>query len=135
MAPRPRRPLVIFDGDCGICTASIPTARRLVDLDAVPSQRADLGSLGLTQTQVQQQVWVIDPVGRAYGGADGVSLLLTRGQRFATRFTGHLLRLPLVRTLARGAYRLIARNRHRIPIGGVQCSIDTAPPRPTATGD
>ncbi|WP_330180943.1 DUF393 domain-containing protein [Nocardia sp. NBC_01503] len=50
-----RRPLVVFDGDCAFCTASVDFIRHRIgpDVDFTPWQRIDLPALGLTEQQVE----------------------------------------------------------------------------------
>ena len=62
------RPILVFDGDCGMCTTCADLVQRRLrrspdDYDVAPSQRLDLPSLGLTQEQCDEALqWV---------GADG----------------------------------------------------------------
>lgn len=124
-------PVLIYDGDCGICQASVDRARRIAEVDAIPFQRADLAGFGLTRAQAQDRMWIVHPVEGLRGGADAVAALLLTGESRLVRLAGRTLRLPLVRTVARGIYRLVARNRHRFPVRGARCAVDAgASPSP-----
>ncbi len=55
-------PLLVYDGDCGFCTRTVELALRMkVACRAVPWQQADLAALGLTEAEVTEKVWWVDP--------------------------------------------------------------------------
>lgn len=122
-------PLLVFDGDCGFCTTSATwIARRLArhdgaDAALVPWQHTDLAALGTTQERATQEVlWVPAVGGRVHGGADAIACWL-RHRGGAWGLLGRGAGLPVVRDVAAAAYRLVARNRHRLPGGTPACAL------------
>ena len=115
--PSPSVPagMLIYDGDCGFCTATARWAERRLsdDYQVVPSQQVDLASLGLSDEDVIRSAWWIRPDGtrwdehRSIAGALGAMT----GPWPAV---GRLLTLGPINPLARGVYRLVANNRYRI---------------------
>jgi predicted DCC family thiol-disulfide oxidoreductase YuxK len=128
-APAPRlTPWLIFDGDCAFCTSSATwVAGRLHQTDGSdavlrPWQFTDLESLGTTESRAQREVLWLTTDGMIYGGADAFSRWLRyRGGPYGV--LGTAMALPLVRTLAAAVYRVIARNRHRMPGGSPACAL------------
>lgn len=130
-------PVLVFDGDCAFCTSCVTWAERYLRAtlasggwDAVPSRRADLatlearaGGVGLVSPEraARELLWVT-PTGRVYGGAQAVARLLMRtGGAWA--YAGAVLALPPVRPAAEALYRLVARNRRRLPGGTPACAV------------
>ncbi|GAA3862513.1 thiol-disulfide oxidoreductase DCC family protein [Streptomyces sedi] len=122
------RPVLVFDGDCGFCTTSVNFAERWIrpDCTIVAWQFADLDALGVTEERARHEVLWVTPNGRVYGGAAGVAKLLMRaGGAWAP--LGASLRVPPVNWLAAGVYRLVARNRQRMPGGTAACALPRPP--------
>jgi predicted DCC family thiol-disulfide oxidoreductase YuxK len=128
--PGADRPVFLYDGDCAFCTSCarfierhIPTAA-----EVTPWQFADLEALGVTQDDAEASVQWIDPgAGRrlnAAGPAAIARLLVDAGSYW--RPLGWLLDRRPVRWIAGPAYRLIARNRHRLPGGTAACRLPQA---------
>ncbi len=124
------RPVLLYDGDCGFCTASARFIERRIPTGATLAayQFADLDALGTTAERAARELlWVHD--GRISGGAQAVARLLAdAGGRW--RPLGLVMRVPPVRWLAAVVYRLIAANRHRLPGGTPACAL----PRPERPG-
>lgn len=118
-----QRPVLVYDGDCGFCTKSVRLAERMpTRCEIVAWQHADLAALGTTQERAEQEVLWVATDGRVYGGADAVAMLLRDcGGLYALLGTG--LRLPVVRSVARRLYQVIADNRHRLPGGTPACAL------------
>lgn len=117
-------PVLVYDGDCGFCSASVAFARRWVKprCDIEAGQRAELDALGVTRQRAEYEALWVTPDGRVYGGAQAVArALLSAGGGWAV--AGALLRLPPLRWAAHGVYRVIARNRHRLPGGTPACAV------------
>lgn len=116
----------MFDGDCGFCTRSAEWARRRLtdDHQVVAWQRLpDVRLIGLTLDDVTSAAYWIDSEGRAHRGERGVAkTLLEIGGVWA--IGGRLLLLPGISALAGVVYRLIARNRHRMPGGTAACKVE-----------
>ena len=124
-------PWLIFDGDCAFCTSSAqwlagklhrplgPNAR------LVPWQFTDLAALGTTAQRAQREVLWVTTNGTIHGGAAAFAdWLKFRGGGYA--IPGHLMSLPIVRSLAAAVYRVIAKNRHRMPGGSPACALPPA---------
>lgn len=107
--------MLVYDGDCGFCTATARWAQRRLsdDYRVVPSQQIDLVALSLTEEDVARSAWWIDADGtrrddhRSIAGALGAM-----GGMWP--MVGRLLTLGPISPLARWAYRLVANNRFRI---------------------
>ncbi|WP_329176557.1 thiol-disulfide oxidoreductase DCC family protein [Streptomyces sp. NBC_01477] len=123
----PIRPVLVYDGDCAFCTTCVTFAERRLRprCVTVPWQRADLPSLGVDQRRAEYEVLWVTPAGAVYGGAEAVAkLLLSAGGVWAV--AGAVLRMPPVRWIARGVYRLVADNRQRMPGGTPACALPAA---------
>jgi predicted DCC family thiol-disulfide oxidoreductase YuxK len=121
-------PWLVFDGDCAFCTSSATwVAERLLrpqgkNARLVPWQFTDLAALGTSSERTRREVLWVTPDGRIYGGAAAFAQwLIFRGGPYAV--PGRAMGLPGVRNLAAAVYRLIARNRHRMPGGSPACAL------------
>ncbi|REF36571.1 thiol-disulfide oxidoreductase DCC family protein [Thermasporomyces composti] len=119
-----RRPVLLYDGDCGFCTWSAELLDRWVGTSAtlIPWQLADHAALGTTPSRAEREVLWVGTDGRVEGGVAAVARVLRTGRR-GWRPLGVLLSLPPVRWLGSGLYWLIARNRHRLPGGTPACAL------------
>ncbi|MFQ6144343.1 thiol-disulfide oxidoreductase DCC family protein [Streptomyces seoulensis] len=118
------RPVLIYDGDCGFCTASATFAERRVHprCDVRPWQSLHLDEYGVTPERAQYEALWVTPTGRVHGGAQAVAkALLSAGGPWSV--PGALLTLPPLRWAAHAAYRLIAGNRHRLPGSTGACAV------------
>lgn len=109
-------PLLLFDGDCGFCTAVVDwLASRLGRrARALPWQHADLGGLGLERDEAADAVWWIEPAGDRFRGHRAVAKALEAcGAPWS--LAGSLLEKPGIRRLAAAGYGVVSRNRHRLP--------------------
>ncbi|MGW3008149.1 thiol-disulfide oxidoreductase DCC family protein [Streptomyces sp. NPDC001219] len=123
-----RQPVLVYDGDCAFCTSSVRFAQRRLRprCAATPWQFADLAELGVSRRRAEHEVLWVTPAGAVHGGAQAVAKLLLSAPR-GWPVVGALLTLPPVRWIAHGVYRLIARNRHRMPGGTAACALPSAP--------
>jgi predicted DCC family thiol-disulfide oxidoreductase YuxK len=128
--PRTRRstPWLVFDGDCAFCTSSATwVAQRLhrpsgPDALLVPWQFTDLAALGTTEERARYEVLWIEPDGRVEGGAAAFAAWLRfRGGPYG--LLGRGMTLPVVRSVAAGIYRFVARHRDRMPGGTPACAL------------
>lgn len=123
-------PVLIFDGDCGICTRSKNWFQRhsAKPFRAVPFQALrpdELVDWNLTIDEVQRAAYWIDSRNRAFRGSAGIArALLICAQPWRT--CGALLRIPPISWIAIPVYALIARNRHHL--AGSTCGLDPAAP-------
>jgi predicted DCC family thiol-disulfide oxidoreductase YuxK len=121
-------PTFLYDGDCSFCSTCADFIQRRVPTRAqvVPWQFADLAALGVTQEAAEAAVQWVDGTGRpAAAGPEGIARLLVDAGSF-WRPLGWVLGFAPVRALAWPVYRLISRNRHRLPGGTAACSLPQA---------
>jgi predicted DCC family thiol-disulfide oxidoreductase YuxK len=117
------RALLIYEGDCGFCNRCARfIARRLPsDAELKPWQRVDLDSYRIPRSRARYEILWVAPDGRVDGGAQAIAkLLMDCGGPWAV--LGMLIRVPPLRWVAHGVYRLIANNRDRMPGGGPTCA-------------
>jgi predicted DCC family thiol-disulfide oxidoreductase YuxK len=121
------RPVFLYDGDCAFCTRCAELVERHIPTRAkvVPWQWVELAPLGVTQAQAEAAVQWIDGDGVVAAGPEGIARLLVDGGG-VWRLLGVALDLRPVRWLAWHVYRLVARNRHRLPGGTAACSLPQA---------
>lgn len=121
----PTEGLLVFDGDCAFCSRCATWVERKAGERAVvrPNHAVDLPALGITPEQVGEEVWWVAADGTAHAGHRAVALAAwsTGGVGI---LAGRFLLLPGVGLVAGPVYRLIARNRHRMPGGTDACRID-----------
>lgn len=116
----------LYDGDCAFCTKSARFLEKHVRTTAkvVPWQWADLDALGVSQAQAEEAVlWV--ELNYLQAGPDAIAVLLRRAQWY-WKPIGKVLSLKPVSKAAWPVYRLIARNRHKLPGGTAACSLPQA---------
>lgn len=100
------RGIVVYDGDCGICQASARwIERHVADVEVLSHHEYGVAELG--------SVWFID-TDRMHEGAEAVGEVLCLARSAGLRATGRALSWPVVRLVAKGAYRAVARNRRLI---------------------
>ncbi len=121
--------LLVHDGDCAFCTRTATWVARRAGRRATvaPWAELDLAALGLTQDQVLTEVWWVDPDGRTVGGHRAVARAL-RAVGGPWWVLGTVLALPPLGPIARPAYALVARHRHRLPGGTDACRLPTSHP-------
>ena len=114
----------VFDGDCAFCTSSARFIERRIPTTArvVPWQRTDLAALGLTDAECEEAVQWVSPDGAVSAGPEAIGRLLVDAGSF-WRPLGWLLLAPPLSWLAPPVYRLIARNRDRLPGGTAACAL------------
>jgi predicted DCC family thiol-disulfide oxidoreductase YuxK len=122
-----RRAVFLFDGDCAFCSQCARFIERRIPTtaDVEPWQFADLAALGVTQAEAEEAVQWIAPDGTVAPGPEGIARLLADAGSF-WRALGRLLDLRPVRRAAWPIYRLVSRNRHRLPGGTPACSLSQA---------
>lgn len=69
--------VVLTDGECRFCEATMKWVEEKLHLEAIAYQRADLGFYGLTYEECSQAVHVVH-AGKVYVGADAIAYLLGR---------------------------------------------------------
>lgn len=107
---------VVYDGDCSFCTWSARQGQRRLkaEVTLVPWQRADLAALGLDRTAVKRAVQWVPADGAPKAGHRAIAAwLIASGGPWSV--AGRTMLMPPVSWLAGGVYRVVSRNRHRIP--------------------
>jgi len=118
--------VIVYDGDCAFCALWVGRLHRALPVvpKTVTSQSVDLDALGLSAHDVAHYAWLITP-GRHIAGGAILRELLVHQPRLHLRFLGHLLGLWPIPIIADGVYRLVAKNRHRLP--GSKAACETGP--------
>ena len=121
------RPTLVFDGDCAFCTNCARfIERREPEADVVPWQFADLAALGPTEEEAIEAVQWVPAEGPTRSGHEAIAAVLESCGGI-WRVIGRALLLPGISWVAARAYRLVARNRYRLPGGTPACRVE--PPR------
>lgn len=124
-----RRPVLVFDGDCAFCTSCARLLERIgPQADVVAWQVADLDELGMTAAQAAEAVRWVAADGTIRSGHEALAAALGAAPGSAWRTVGRALLLPGVSPLAAASYRLVARNRHRLPGGTPACATPATDP-------
>jgi predicted DCC family thiol-disulfide oxidoreductase YuxK len=126
-AASPEQPVFLYDGDCSFCTSCANFIERRIPSGArvTPWQFADLDALGVPQADAEAAViWVAAGHPPVAGPVAIARLLVDAGSFW--RPLGWVLDLAPVRWVAWPVYRLISRNRHRMPGGTAACSLPQA---------
>jgi predicted DCC family thiol-disulfide oxidoreductase YuxK len=129
-APTVDVPVLVYDGDCGFCSASARFGQRWIGrMPTVASYQAleasgALGRLGLTPERCSLAVQYVARDRAVYSAHDAVAALLLGAGR-GWWVLGALLRAPGIHALAGVAYRCVARNRHRLPGATDRCSLSS----------
>jgi predicted DCC family thiol-disulfide oxidoreductase YuxK len=121
------RTVFLYDGDCAFCTSCARFVERRIPTTAevVPWQWVDLDALGVSQAEAEEAVIWIPPSGPTAAGPIAIARLLIDAGSY-WRPLGGLLIVPPMRWLAWPMYRLVARNRHRMPGGTAACALPHA---------
>lgn len=119
--------VLVYDGDCGFCTASAAWIARRWPAgngpEAVPWQRlppAVAARAGLTRGDLERAAWWIEGAARPEEGPRAVAAALVAARR-PWPMVGHALSAPPLSWLAPSGYRIVARYRHRLPGGTPAC--------------
>ena len=116
--------VLVFDGDCGFCTACVEFTRRWIRprVDIQPWQFLDLADYGLTDEQCVEAVQFVTADGRVHSGSRAVTGMLRTANRPWPWFAA-LADAPGIAPIAASAYRLVARNRYRLPGSTPACAV------------
>jgi predicted DCC family thiol-disulfide oxidoreductase YuxK len=111
------RPVVLYDGECGLCTGLVERARdRLdADVDYVAFQTAPLATYGVSTAEARHSLHWAAVDGRLDHGSGAVARLLVASSGVWS-LLGRLLLAPPFSFVAAGAYWLVARNRSHLPL-------------------
>ena len=116
---RPGVATLIFDGDCGFCTASARWAEKAFKGPqiALPWQGLsidELTSIGLSIADVTSAAWWVDPDGTVERGHRSVGRALQAGGGWRW-LLGWACLTPPTSWLASAVYRAVVRWRHLLP--------------------
>jgi predicted DCC family thiol-disulfide oxidoreductase YuxK len=120
--------ILIYDGDCEFCQSQIRLVERLDQqrrIEAIPFQSADLEACGVGRQAAEEAMHLVTPSGKVTRGAEAardVLRLLPRVRLLAWAF-----QLPGALPVAEGAYRWVARRRHRFGCTSAACRRGVAP--------
>jgi predicted DCC family thiol-disulfide oxidoreductase YuxK len=116
--------ILVFDGDCAFCTSCVRFIERRMKRHPkiVAWQLSDLAALGLTQAECEEAVQWIDADGKRASAQHAVGQTLVYAGK-GWMVLGRIALLPGISHVAGVIYRLIARNRHRMPGGTPECSL------------
>lgn len=106
---------VIYDSDCPLCRASVAKIEQLDTLGlvrAVPITEHNLPERLPSRAELEREMHIMMPDGSIYNGADAVAKLASLFPK--TRWLGFVISLPLIRSIARLVYRIIAANRMKL---------------------
>jgi predicted DCC family thiol-disulfide oxidoreductase YuxK len=113
--------VLVFDGDCAFCTSCARLLERIgPEAEIVAWQLADLDELGITAARAAEAVRWVGVDGTVRAGHEALAAVLATAG-WPWRIAGRVMLLPGISLLAAAGYRLIARNRHRLPGGTPAC--------------
>ena len=120
--------VLIYDGDCKFCQLSLEFGIRHMKVfpSYVAFQKIEPWAFGLTEEQVRSEIWLVDKgpdQTLRLGGHLAAAAILQMQSNVLYRMAGFLMKTPPTSWLAKIVYRWIAQNRHRLPGGTKQCSI------------
>lgn len=115
-------PLLLYDGDCAFCTSCARAIARIAPQARVLAwQSSDLAALGVGEEQAREAVQLVQRDGTIRSGHEAIAATLgTAGWRW--RIVGHAMLAPGISWAAARVYRLVARNRGRLPGGTPACA-------------
>ena len=117
-----RRPVLVFDGDCGFCTTCARFLERIgPEAEIVAWQLTDLDALGVSEEQAADAVQWVGTAGDVSSGHEAIAAVLASAGGI-WRLAGRTLLLPGISWIAARAYRLVADNRYRLPGGTPACA-------------
>ena len=113
---RPDADIVIYDGDCRFCTAQVKRLHawdRRGRLAFLSLHDPEVGRRfpNLTHEQLMEEMFVVDPQGRQYGGAAAFRYLSRRLPRLWV--LAPLMHIPFSLPLWQWGYRQVAKRRYR----------------------
>ena len=115
--------MVIFDGDCGFCTSCVHFMTRWIrpGIDVAPWQELDLSAVGLTPAECAQALQCVSDDGSVTSGSRAVTTMLRTAHR-PWPWVAAVGDAPVIRGIADVTYRMIARNRSRLPGATPACA-------------
>lgn len=123
MTSQKGRPVVVYDGACGLCAGNLKWLYRLDHLDvfeAISYQSETLAARfpNLRREECEQALQLVFTDGRTYAGVDAFREVFLRMP--LTFLVGVILWIPPVSWLLRRLYPILSRHRYRL---GGTCEI------------
>lgn len=117
------RQVLIFDGDCAFCSSSARLLRKMTKnkIAIEPYQKLDLEALDLSAELTSKAVYFVSGGTRFVAAAAIAQALIESKTPWA--LAGWFLNLPVIRSIAKPIYYLVAANRHRLPGGTPECQL------------
>ena len=123
---KPTQPVIIYDGECNFCLNGI---RRIQNKDQAnqfaytPKQTPDLYAFYPQLEAIESKAGMrfIDSDGKVYCGADTIYQIYRRLGKY--RYITWIYLVPVIRTLMKGAYLIVSKNRSRL--GRSNCESET----------
>lgn len=122
------RGYLITDPDCGFCQSSGAWLERKfgVQWKNTPATAELLERFGITEQEAAASVWFVvtddNVTFKRYSGSDAVARAVSsRGGVWRLALVGTV---PPLSWLAQAAYKVIARNRHRLPGASPSCELE-----------
>lgn len=108
---------MIYDDSCPICLRAIKSLRKLdraglIIFRPLSQPELPLGLMLPSKEELQKEMYLFGPDGRALKGADAVIQILSIFPQ--SRILGWLISLPVFKQFARLCYSIIAQNRMKI---------------------
>ncbi|MET3987103.1 DCC1-like thiol-disulfide oxidoreductase family protein [Streptomyces sp. PvR034] len=123
-------PVLAFDGDCGFCQASVNwiAAAARPAIEAVPWQFLPENITAPHLERLDREVLLLQDGRILAGGAQALAAYAGHSPLRHYRLVAAALGLPGIRGSARLGYRVVARNRHRMPGGTGACAVPASRP-------
>ena len=118
-------PVLLFDGDCAFCTASVNFLTRYIRPKAQITawQHADLDALGVSAQECQESIqWFAAPGSSPLTQGRAVAAALRCGS-MPWPLVGRAMQVPGIIQIMNAAYRLVAANRFRLPGSTPACRL------------
>ncbi|MDX3388191.1 DCC1-like thiol-disulfide oxidoreductase family protein [Streptomyces niveiscabiei] len=117
--------ILAFDGDCGICQATIQwiSTRAQPSVVARPWQLLDTQMTQPYVERLDREVLLFHDGEVSAGGADALMRVLKSSPKRRYRALATVACQPGTRVLARHVYGWVARNRYRMPGGTAACAV------------
>ncbi|MCZ6681256.1 MAG: DUF393 domain-containing protein [Candidatus Poribacteria bacterium] len=123
---KPSKPVIIYDGECNFCINGIQRIQEKDHADQfiyTPRQTLDLHGMYPQLEAVESKAGMrfIDPNGKVSCGSDAIYQIYRRLGRY--HYVTWVYLVPVIRTLLKGAYLIISKNRSRL--GRANCESET----------
>ena len=108
-----RKPMLIYDGDCGICKRLVSKWRGKTGdrIKYVPYQEISETQLGISLEELEKEVKFIHSDGRIIGGAAAAFTVIEHTKSPLKVLAWFYRHIPLFDLLSEWIYRIVSRNR------------------------